>query len=44
LIHHEGFFSGFFWKLSSDWLCASCQNPSRWSTSHELASNWNNTL
>ena len=34
---------GFFWELSSDWLCASCQHPSRWSTSHGLASSWNIT-
>ena len=38
------FSPGFFWELSSDWLCASCQHPSWLSISHELASSWNNTL
>jgi hypothetical protein len=35
------FSPGFFWELSSDWLCASCQHSSRWSISHELTSSWN---
>jgi hypothetical protein len=35
------FSPGFFWELSSDWLCASCQHPSRLSISHELAYSWN---
>ena len=38
------FSHGFVWELSSDWLCASCQYPSRLLISHELAYTWNSTL
>ena len=38
---YERFSPGFFWELSSDWLCAPRQHPSWLSISHELASSWN---
>jgi hypothetical protein len=37
----KDFISWFLPRIVFDWLCASCQHPSRWSINHELVSNWN---